>query len=166
MNIKLCSIATVLNIVANLAGYQQLNISDGGLKLLAEVEGCRLSSYKCSAGIWTNGIGNTVGVTPYEKIDELQAASELIKNIKKVEDKIASCLRVTPPKPLYDSIISLAFNAGSQVLCRSDMLSLVNNKQWLAACLQIKRWIYVKGKMNHGLKNRRKKELDWCLNGI
>jgi lysozyme len=166
MNIKLCPIATVLSIVANLTGYQQLNISAGGLKLLAEVEGCRLSSYKCSAGIWTNGIGNTMGVKPDIKINEKQAAAALIKNVKKVEVKIASCLKVMPPKHIYDALVSLAFNAGSRALCRSDMLYLVNNKQWLAACLQIKRWVYVKGKINHGLQNRRKKEMQWCLNDL
>lgn len=166
MNIKLCSIAIVLSIVTNLTEFQQLNISSGGLKLLAEVEGCRLSSYKCSAGIWTNGIGNTSGVKPDLKIDEKDAAATLIMNVKIVEDKIASCLKVIPPKHIYDSIISIAFNVGSQAMCRSDMLNLVNNKQWLAACLQIKRWVYVKGKINHGLQNRRKKEMQWCLNDV
>ncbi len=30
-----------------------------GLALIKEFEGCKLTAYKCSAGVWTIGFGNT-----------------------------------------------------------------------------------------------------------
>ena len=33
-----------------------------GLTLLKSFEGCRLTAYKCPAGVWTIGYGHTKGV--------------------------------------------------------------------------------------------------------
>lgn len=62
--VKRCLVGTVLAIAATLPGFQQLHTSVEGLKLIADYEGCRLQPYQCSAGVWTDGIGNTSGVIP------------------------------------------------------------------------------------------------------
>ncbi|VED15137.1 glycoside hydrolase family protein [Escherichia coli] len=59
--VKRCLVGTVLAIAATLPGFQQLHTSVEGLKLIADYEGCRLQPYQCSAGVWTDGIGNTSG---------------------------------------------------------------------------------------------------------
>ena len=33
-----------------------MNISDKGLELIKNFEGCELEAYKCAAGVWTIGI--------------------------------------------------------------------------------------------------------------
>ena len=33
--------------------------SQNGINLIKEFEGCRLTAYKCPAGVWTIGIGHT-----------------------------------------------------------------------------------------------------------
>ncbi|MGF1732132.1 glycoside hydrolase family protein [Photobacterium kasasachensis] len=45
-----------------------LKTSDAGLKLIMDYEGCQLNAYKCSANVWTNGYGHTVGVTPNSEV--------------------------------------------------------------------------------------------------
>lgn len=60
--VKRCLVGAVLAIVATLPGFQSLHTSVEGLKLIADYEGCRLQPYQCSAGVWTDGIGNTSGV--------------------------------------------------------------------------------------------------------
>jgi lysozyme len=66
--VKRCLVGTVLAIAATLPGFQQLHTSVEGLKLIADYEGCRLQPYQCSAGVWTDGIGNTSGVIPGKTI--------------------------------------------------------------------------------------------------
>ncbi len=62
--VKRCLVGAVLAIAATLPGFQQLHTSVEGLKLIADYEGCRLQPYQCSAGVWTDGIGNTSASFP------------------------------------------------------------------------------------------------------
>ena len=39
-----------------------MNISEKGLNLVKEFEGCYLNAYKCPAGVWTIGYGHTGSV--------------------------------------------------------------------------------------------------------
>lgn len=83
--VKRCLVGAVLAIAATLPGFQSLHTSVEGLKLIADYEGCRLQPYQCSAGVWTDGIGNTSGVVPGKTITERQAAQGLITNVLRVE---------------------------------------------------------------------------------
>ena len=74
--VKRCLVGAVLAIAATLPGFQSLHTSVEGLKLIADYEGCRLQPYQCSAGVWTDGIGNTSGVIPGKTITERQAAEK------------------------------------------------------------------------------------------
>ncbi|ADP10185.1 Phage lysozyme [Erwinia sp. Ejp617] len=164
--VKHCAVGAVLAAVAMLPKYQQLHTSPDGLKLLADYEGCRLMPYQCSAGIWTDGIGNTEGVVPGRSITGQQAAGNLITNVLRVESALAQCVTEPVPQSVYDSLVSLAFNVGTTKTCGSTMVKLLNEKRWRDACQQLPRWIYVKGVFNPGLKKRRAREMAWCLTGI
>ena len=61
---KRCSVAVILALAALLPQFDTLQTSEQGLRLIADFEGCQLSPYQCSAGVWTNGIGHTAGVKP------------------------------------------------------------------------------------------------------
>lgn len=161
--VKRCSVAVVVAIAAMLPQFQQLKISSDGLKLLADYEGCRLEPYQCSAGVWTDGIGNTTGVVPGRSITPRQAAEGLIANVLHVEAELTRCLTVQPPQRVYDALVSLAFNVGTAKLCSSNIVDRLNERNWRAACRQLPRWTYVKGVFNQGLANRRAREMAWCL---
>lgn len=96
--VKRCLVGTVLAIAATLPGFQQLHTSVEGLKLIADYEGCRLQPYQCSAGVWTDGIGNTSGVIPGKTITERQAAEGLISNVLRVERALERCVKQQPPQ--------------------------------------------------------------------
>ena len=91
--VKRCLVGAVLAIAATLPGFQQLHTSVEGLKLIADYEGCRLQPYQCSAGVWTDGIGNTSGVIPGKTITERQAAEGLISNVLRVERALERCVK-------------------------------------------------------------------------
>ncbi|ALA03913.1 MULTISPECIES: lysozyme [Enterobacter cloacae complex] len=163
--VKRCLVGAVLAIAATLPGFQSLHTSVEGLKLIADFEGCRLQPYQCSAGVWTDGIGNTSGVVPGKTITERQAAQGLINNVLLTEKRIEACLQVKPPQHVYDALMSIGFNVGTGAICRSTMVSYINRQQWWQACNQLPRWVYVNGQRNKGLENRRARELAWCLKG-
>ncbi|WP_311781309.1 MULTISPECIES: lysozyme [Pantoea] len=163
--VKRCAVGVVLALAATLPGFQQLHTSVEGLKLIADYEGCRLQPYQCSAGVWTDGIGNTRGVVPGKSITERQAAGNFITNVLRVEAALARCVAVSMPQQIYDALVSLAFNVGTGNACGSTMVALLKQGRWREACGQLPRWVYVKGVFNQGLDNRRQREMAWCLRG-
>jgi lysozyme len=163
--VKRCLVGAVLAVAATLPGFQLLHTSVEGLKLIADYEGCRLQPYQCSAGVWTDGIGNTSGVTPGKTITERQAAQGLITNVLQVERALEKCVVPPVPQKVYDAVVSFAFNVGTGNACSSTLVKLLNQKRWTDACRQLRRWVYVKGEFNQGLDNRRAREMDWCLKG-
>lgn len=163
--VKRCAVGVVLALAATLPGFQQLHTSVEGLKLIADYEGCRLQPYQCSAGVWTDGIGNTRGVVPGKSITERQAAGNFITNVLRVEAALARCVAVSMPQQVYDALVSLAFNVGTGNACGSTMVALLKQGRWRDACGQLPRWVYVKGVFSQGLENRRQREMAWCLRG-
>lgn len=152
--VKRCLVGAVLAIAATLPGFQQLHTSEEGLKLIADYEGCRLQPYQCSAGVWTDGIGNTSGVIPGKIITERQAAEGLISNVLRVERALERCVKQQPPQKVYDATVSFAFNVGTGNACSSTLVKLLNQRRWADACRQLPRWVYVKGVFNQGLDSR------------
>ena len=104
-------------------------------------------------------------MVPGKTITERQAAQGLISNVLLTEKKLDACLKVRPPQHVYDALISIGFNVGTGAICRSTMVSYINRQQWWQACNELPRWVYVNGKKNKGLENRRARELAWCLKG-
>ena len=52
-------------------------ISAAGIALIKRFEGCRLTAYKCSAGVWTIGYGHTSGVHSGQAITQAQLTGDI-----------------------------------------------------------------------------------------
>jgi len=164
--VRRCAVAAVLAIAALLPQTPTLKTSAAGLALIADFEGCRLSAYQCSAGVWTNGIGHTAGVKPQTHISERQAAVNLVEDVMRVEKGIARCMPVAMPQPVYDAVVSFAFNVGVTAACKSTLSFFINKGKWRDACEQLPRWVFVNGVRVTGLERRRANELAYCLRGV
>lgn len=163
---KRCGVAAILALAALLPQFNTLHTSEQGLRLIADFEGCRLSPYQCSAGVWTNGIGHTAGVKAGSVINEHQAAANLIEDVRAVERGIARCMAVKMPQSVYDAVSAFAFNVGVSAACNSTLATFIKRQQWQAACDQLPRWIYVNGVKSQGLERRRTAERALCLQGV
>jgi len=163
--VKKCSVAAVLAIAALVPDFTLLRTSEQGLALIADLEGCRLRPYQCSAGVWTSGIGHTAGVTPRHDISEREAAVNLVADVLHVEKRLAACVPVEMPTPVYDALVSFAFNVGTGAACSSTLVYFLKRQQWPQACDQLTRWVFVNGVRNSGLENRRQRERAYCLKG-
>jgi lysozyme len=158
-------VAVVLALAVLVPDFRLLKTSPDGLALIADLEGCRLKPYQCSAGVWTSGIGHTAGATPKGDITEKKAAQNLVSDVLAVERRLAVCAPVIMPQPVYDAVVSFAFNVGTGAACKSTLVSFIQRQQWVQACNQLPRWVFVNGQKNKGLENRRARELNYCLKG-
>ncbi|HDS6530731.1 TPA: lysozyme [Citrobacter braakii] len=164
--VKRCSVAAVLALAALMPDFRLLHTSPDGLALIADLEGCRLRPYQCSAGVWTSGIGHTAGVVSKGDITEHDAAANLVADVLNTERRLAVCVPVKMPQRVYDALVSFSFNVGTGAACRSTLVSYLKRQQWWQACDQLTRWVYVNGERNNGLENRRLRERAYCLKGV
>ena len=139
---------------------EQMKISNKGIALIREFEGCRLQSYRCSAGVWTIGYGHTgKDIKEGMTITQQEADDWLIVDCNRVLQMLRDTLRVPIRQNQLDALVSLGFNIGTEALRKSTLMSLVNrNPDDLNIPEQFDRWVYASGKVVNGLVRRRKAE--------
>ncbi len=90
-----------------------MKISTTGLNLIKSFEGCRLTAYKCPAGIWTIGYGHTGNVKFGQKITQAKADAYLKSDLAKFEKHVASYKKYNWNQNEFDALVSFAYNVGS-----------------------------------------------------
>lgn len=131
-----------------------MKVSQNGLNLIKEFEGCRLTAYQCSAGVWTIGYGHTKGVKKGQCITREQAEHYLIQDVKSAEKNVNSFYdRYKWNQNQFDALVSFAFNLGS-----IDQLTAKGTRNITEISNKILAYNTVKGKAIAGLTRRRKAE--------
>lgn len=134
-------------------------IGKAGLKLIKEFEGCRLTAYQCSAGVWTIGYGHTAGVAKGQTITQAQAEDYLRQDCQKFADYVDNTAYVPITATLNDNqrdaLISFAYNCGAGNLKK---LCAGRTTEQIAAALTL--YNKAAGKVLAGLVRRRKAEQD------
>lgn len=92
-----------------------MKIGQAGINLIKKFEGCRLTAYKCPAGVWTIGYGHT-GSDVKQGLTITQAkADQLLRNdLEKFEKHVMlfdSKYHWTQNE--FDALVSFSFNVGS-----------------------------------------------------
>jgi lysozyme len=141
-----------------------MKLDNKGIKLLEELEGLELKSYKCSASVWTIGLGNTF----YEdgsKVKEGQVISKerayLLFNLisKKFEKAINDNVKVEISQNQFNALFCWIYNVGITAFKNSTLLRLLNiNPKDANIAKQFLRWNKINGVESRGLTNRRIKE--------
>ena len=133
-----------------------MKVSNECILLIKQFEGCRLTAYKCPAGVWTIGYGHTAGVTEGMKISQAQAELFLLDDLQKYANRVSkydSKYRWTQNE--FDALVSFCYNVGS-----IDQLTAngTRSRQVIAE----KMLLYNKGggKVLAGLVRRRNAERD------
>lgn len=129
--------------------------------LIKKHEGFSENAYKCPAGIWTIGYGNTKWEdgTPVKKGDTItkEKAEALLNHylINHVRPKIAD-LQLTERQ--YEALESLIYNIGWTAFARSKCYKAIKAKDWGTAFNNWD-WISAGGKVLKGLIKRRAEEI-------
>jgi lysozyme len=142
-----------------------LKTSQRGIGLIKQFEGCRLTAYQDSVGVWTIGYGLTsaaglIKVTRGLKITQQQAEEYLVKSLVKYETAVMSLLKRPPTQNQFDAMVSFCYNVGPGNFAKSSVLKHFNAGSNIAAASAFALWNKAGGKVLPGLVKRRKAESD------
>ena len=138
-----------------------MNISKQGIELIKQFEGCRLTAYKCPAGVLTIGYGHTGKDVHYQDVITKEQAEKLLKkDLMFFEMFVSRCVKVPLNQNQFDALVSFAYNIGITAFKNSTLLKLLNQFEYDKAADQFKRWKYANGKILLGLARRRQAEED------
>ena len=130
------------------------------LNKIIDFEGCKLTAYKCPAGVWTIGVGHTKGVKQGQTITEAQAMSLLKGDLLPCENYVNN-LGVCKTQGQFDALVDFAFNLGTAALGRSTLLKYIRAKkpeQYIRE--EFAKWVNSNGVRLKGLVIRRQWEAD------
>lgn len=137
----------------------QLQYDTPGIDLTKQAEGCSLTSYQDSKGVWTIGIGHTgAEVHAQMTITPAQAQTYLLQDIQAAENAVKREVTVPLTQDQFDALVDFTFNVGQGNLASSTLLKLVNQKQFAAADEEFSKWVRCGGQVLLGLTRRREAE--------
>ena len=142
-----------------------MNISNKGIELIKQFEGCRLKAYQDSVGVWTIGYGHIESVKEGMEISQHQADIMLGSDLVKYANYINEYVTVSLNPNQFDALTSWVYNLGPGNLKSSTMLKVLNEGSYDDVPFQIKRWNKAGGKVLKGLVRRREAEAELFATG-
>lgn len=137
-------------------------INRAGMKLLCESEGCRLKAYRCPAGKWTIGWGETHNIRPGMVCTQEQADAMLLRTLQAFSVDVRDLLTEPASPNEFAALLVFAYNVGIGGLKKSSVLRAHNRGDRQAAARAFGLWnnITVNGKLQEspGLTKRRAAE--------
>lgn len=126
----------------------------------------RAHPYLCPAGFWTVGYGHLCDPA-HAPITEVQAEVYLAHDL---QTAITATLRhcpvlATQSEERLAAIVDFTFNLGAGRLQTSTLRRRVNQRDWVAAGQELRRWVYGGGKVLPGLVARRAAEVSLLAGG-
>ena len=129
------------------------------IRLIRRFEGCRLKAYKCPAGKWTIGWGETKGVRQGMTWTQDYADAMLESRVMEfMGDVKRACPALGRFPKRWAACTSLAYNIGIEAFSRSSVRRNTNNEAWTAAANSFLLWNKSNGKVMAGLVRRRSAE--------
>ncbi len=142
------------------AGMVLMNLGYNGTKILKFFEGCRLTAYQDSVGVWTIGYGHTKGVHAGMSITQEEAEQMLLTELEEYEGYIEKYVTVPLTQNQFDALVVWVYNLGPTNLRRSTLLKELNSGNYTAAGKEITKWNKAGGKVLAGLVKRREAEAE------
>jgi lysozyme len=106
-------------------------MSEQGIEVLKEREGCKLTAYQDSVGVWTVGCGHTSAagppqVTPGMTITEEEAEEILACDLDQYEQAVNEAVTTDMEQWQFDAYTSLCFNIGPGAFADSTTVERFN----------------------------------------
>ncbi|WP_417647972.1 lysozyme [Enterobacter hormaechei] len=140
-----------------------MQTSEKGIALIKEFEGCRLTAYQDSVGVWTIGYGWTqpvegkpirAGMTIKQETAERLLKTGLVS----YESDVSRLVKVGLTQGQFDALVSFTYNLGARSLSTSTLLRKINAGDYAGAADEFLRWNKAGGKVLNGLTRRREAE--------
>lgn len=140
-----------------------MQTSEKGIALIKQFEGCKLTAYQDSVGVWTIGYGWTqpvdgkpirAGMTIKQ-----ETAERLLKTgLASYESDVSRLVKVGLTQGQFDALVSFTYNLGARSLSTSTLLRKLNAGDYAGAADEFLRWNKAGGKVLNGLTRRREAE--------
>ncbi|HFQ7875731.1 TPA: lysozyme [Enterobacter hormaechei] len=140
-----------------------MQTSEKGIALIKQFEGCKLTAYQDSVGIWTIGYGWTqpvdgkpirAGMTIKQETAERLLKTGLVS----YEIDVSRLVKVSLTQGQFDALVSFTYNLGARSLSTSTLLRKLNAGDYAGAADEFLRWNKAGGKVLNGLTRRREAE--------
>ncbi|MFG6089013.1 lysozyme [Enterobacter soli] len=140
-----------------------MQTSEKGIALIKEFEGCKLTAYQDSVGVWTIGYGWTqpvdgkpirAGMTIKQETAERLLKTGLVS----YESDVSRLVKVGLTQGQFDALVSFTYNLGSRSLSTSTLLRKLNAGDYAGAAEEFMSWNKAGGKALKGLTRRREAE--------
>jgi lysozyme len=135
-----------------------MQVNDRFFDFIKQVEGCVLTAYRDTGGVWTIGYGHTGNVTPGQVISEQDAKELLIKDAQMAIDCVNNKTKVPLTQNQFNALVSFTFNVGTGAYTTSTLLRRLNDGKYDDVPAQLRRWVYDQTG-NPVLVNRREHEV-------
>ncbi|ELT9551030.1 lysozyme [Citrobacter freundii] len=140
-----------------------MQTSDKGIALIKEFEGCKLTAYQDSVGVWTIGYGWTQPVDGKSiragMTIKQETAERLLKTgLVSYESDVSRLVKVGLTQGQFDALVSFTYNLGARSLSTSTLLRKLNAGDYAGAADEFLRWNKAGGKVMNGLTRRREAE--------
>lgn len=136
-----------------------MKISNKGIELIKEFEGCQLTAYRCPAGVLTIGYGHTGDVKDGQTITAEYAETLLRSDLVKYELKVSKYdPRYGWTQNEFDAMVSFAYNIGN-----IDQLTDRGTRSRETIAEKMLQYNKAGGKTLSGLTRRRKAERELFL---
>ncbi|MGX1958433.1 lysozyme [Serratia proteamaculans] len=140
-----------------------MQVSNKGISLIKQFEGCKLKAYQDSVGVWTIGYGWTQPVDgrkigPGMVIDQATAERLLKCGLVQYEQGVNQLVKVIITQGQFDALVSFAYNLGLRSLSTSTLLRKLNAGDKQGAADEFGKWVNAGGVRLNGLVKRREAE--------
>ncbi|MFV8628129.1 lysozyme [Ralstonia pseudosolanacearum] len=131
-----------------------------GFHRVPKADPMRAHPYVCPAGYLTIGYGHLCDPA-HPPITQAQAEAYLAADLVTALNATLRCCPVlaTEPEGRLAAIVDFTFNLGAGRLQTSTLRRRINQRDWIAAAAELRRWIYGGGKVLPGLLARREAEV-------
>ena len=141
----------------------KMEISEKGIALIKQFEGCKLYAYRDSVGVATIGYGHTKGVYMGMAITQAQADKFLVEDLRSCYDTLNS-MGVNFVQRHFDALCSWIYNLGEMNFASSTLRKkILGDADDEAITDEIVKWVYAGGKVLAGLQRRRVAEANMFL---
>lgn len=140
-----------------------MQTSEKGIALIKEFEGCKLTAYQDSVGVWTIGYGWTQPVDGKSiragMTIKQETAERLLKTgLVSYESDVSRLVKVGLTQGQFDALVAFTYNLGARSLSTSTLLRKLNAGDYAGAAEEFMSWNKAGGKALKGLTRRREAE--------
>ncbi|MNZ54089.1 Lysozyme RrrD [compost metagenome] len=134
--------------------------------VVANYEGLRTSAYLDPVGIPTICYGHTATARMGQALSQAECDRLLEGDLGEALAAVDKLVKVPLPVERRAALASFAYNVGAGQLAGSTLLRKLNAGDADAACAELSRWVYAKGRKLPGLERRRASERELCEVGL